>query len=63
MQPHQGRGLWILIIDHELDKSEPAQVFCGGSWKFDGCFSCFAPLLRLKCFHRTCEEGQVGLSL
>lgn len=31
MQPHQGRGLWILIIDHELDKSEPAQVFSGGS--------------------------------
>lgn len=31
MQPHQGRGLWILIIDHKPDKSEAAQVFSGGS--------------------------------
>lgn len=27
----EAKGLWILIIDHQLDKAEPAQVFSGGS--------------------------------
>lgn len=60
MQPHQGRGLWILIIDRELDKSEPAQVFSGGSLMT---VLVVLALCWVSCFHGTCEEGQVGLSL
>lgn len=57
MQTHQGRGLWILINDHELDKSEAAQLFSGGS------LMAVLVVLTLCWVSRTCEEGQVRLSL